>query len=56
AEGPEKDSDRMWLQCQWGIEQTVLLTGEQKKLGRVDLRLIDVVSSGGNWPAQNIPV
>jgi 2,4-dienoyl-CoA reductase-like NADH-dependent reductase (Old Yellow Enzyme family) len=50
AEGPEKDSDGKWLQ--WGIEQTILLTGELKKLG-VDL--IDV-SSGGNWAAQKIPV
>ena len=50
AEGPEKDSDGKWLQ--WGIEQTILLTGELKKLG-VDL--IDV-SSGGNWAAQEIPV
>jgi 2,4-dienoyl-CoA reductase-like NADH-dependent reductase (Old Yellow Enzyme family) len=48
AEGPEKDSDGKWLQ--WGIEQTILLVGELKKLG-VDL--IDV-SSGGNWEAQNI--
>jgi hypothetical protein len=50
AEGPEKDADGKWLQ--WGIEQTVLLTGELKKLG-VDL--VDV-SSGGNWVAQKIPV
>ena len=50
AEGPEKDSDGKWLQ--WGIEQTILLTGELKKLG-VDL--IDV-SFGGNWAAQEIPV
>jgi len=50
AEGPEKDADGKWLQ--WGIEQTVLLTGELKKLG-VDL--VDV-SSGGNWAAQKIPV
>jgi 2,4-dienoyl-CoA reductase-like NADH-dependent reductase (Old Yellow Enzyme family) len=44
AEGPKKDSDGKWLQ--WVIEQTILLTGELKKLG---LDLIDV--SGGNWPA-----
>lgn len=50
AEGPEKDSAGKWLQ--WGIEQSILLTGELKKLG-VDL--IDV-SSGGNWAAQKIPV
>jgi 2,4-dienoyl-CoA reductase-like NADH-dependent reductase (Old Yellow Enzyme family) len=50
ASGPEKDADGKWLQ--WGIEQTVLLAGELKKLG-VDL--IDV-SSGGNWAAQKIPV
>jgi 2,4-dienoyl-CoA reductase-like NADH-dependent reductase (Old Yellow Enzyme family) len=50
AEGPEKDADGKWLQ--WGIEQTVLLAGELKKLG-VDL--IDV-SSGGNWAAQKIPL
>jgi hypothetical protein len=42
AEGPEKEFDRKWLQ--WGIEQSILLTGELKKLG-VDL------SSGGNWAA-----
>jgi len=50
AEGPEKDADGKWLQ--WGIEQTILLAGELKKLG-VDL--VDV-SSGGNWAAQKIPV
>ena len=50
AEGPEKDADGKWLQ--WGIEQTVRLTGELKQLG-VDL--IDI-SSGGNWAAQKIPV
>ena len=50
AEGPEKDSDGKWLQ--WGIEQSILLVGELKKLG-VDL--IDV-SSGGNCAAQKIPV
>ena len=50
AEGPEKDSQGRWLQ--WGIEQTILLTGELKKLG-VDL--IDV-SSGGNWSAQKVLV
>ena len=50
AEGPEKDSEGKWLQ--WGIEQTVLLSGELKKLG-VDL--VDV-SSGGNWEAQKIPI
>ena len=50
ADGPEKDADGKWLQ--WGIEQTVLLAGELKKLG-VDL--VDV-SSGGNWAAQKIPV
>ena len=50
AEGPEKDSDGKWLQ--WGIEQSILLTGELKKLG-VDL--IDV-SSGGNWAVRRIPV
>jgi 2,4-dienoyl-CoA reductase-like NADH-dependent reductase (Old Yellow Enzyme family) len=49
AEGPEEDSDGKWLQ--WGIEQTILLTGWLKKLG-VDL--IDV-GSGGNRPAQKIP-
>jgi 2,4-dienoyl-CoA reductase-like NADH-dependent reductase (Old Yellow Enzyme family) len=48
--GPEKGADGEWLQ--WGIEQTVLLAGELKKLG-VDL--VDV-SSGGNWAAQKIPV
>jgi 2,4-dienoyl-CoA reductase-like NADH-dependent reductase (Old Yellow Enzyme family) len=48
AEGPEKDSQGAWLQ--WGIEQTILLTRELKRLG-VDL--IDV-SSGGNWSAQKI--
>ena len=50
VEGPEKDSEGSWLQ--WGIEQTILLTGELKKLG-VDL--IDV-SSGGNWSAQKVLV
>jgi len=50
AEGPEKDSEGRWLQ--WGVEQTVLLAGELKKLG-VDL--IDV-SSGGNWSAQKVIV
>ncbi|KAI9465023.1 FMN-linked oxidoreductase [Lactarius psammicola] len=50
AEGPEKDSEGRWLQ--WGVEQTILLTGELKKLG-VDL--IDV-SSGGNWAAQKVLV
>ncbi|KAH9969906.1 FMN-linked oxidoreductase [Russula dissimulans] len=50
VEGPEKDADGKWLQ--WGIEQTVLLAGELKKLG-VDL--IDV-SSGGNSAAQKISV
>jgi 2,4-dienoyl-CoA reductase-like NADH-dependent reductase (Old Yellow Enzyme family) len=50
AEGPEKDADGKWLQ--WGIEQTVRLTGELKRLG-VDL--IDI-SSGGNWAAQKIAV
>ncbi|KAI0301146.1 FMN-linked oxidoreductase, partial [Multifurca ochricompacta] len=50
AEGPEKDVEGKWLQ--WGIEQTILLSGELKKLG-VDL--IDV-SSGGNWEAQKITV
>jgi 2,4-dienoyl-CoA reductase-like NADH-dependent reductase (Old Yellow Enzyme family) len=50
AEGPEKDADGKWVQ--WGIEQSILLTGELNKLG-VDL--IDV-SSGGNWAAQKIPV
>jgi len=50
AEGPEKDADGNWLQ--WGIEQTILLAGELKRLG-VDL--IDV-SSGGNWEAQKVPV
>ena len=50
TEGPEKDSQGRWLQ--WGIEQTILLTGELKKLG-VDL--IDV-SSGGNWSAQKVLV
>jgi len=50
AEGPERDSQGNWLQ--WGIEQTILLTGKLEKLG-VDL--IDV-SSGGNWSAQKVPV
>ncbi|KAN0118536.1 hypothetical protein V8E52_004959 [Russula decolorans] len=50
AEGPKKDTDGKCLQ--WGIEQTILLTGELKKLG---FDLIGV-SSGGNWPAQKIPV
>ena len=50
AEGPEKDADGKWLQ--WGIEQTILLAGEPKKLG-VDL--VDV-SSRGNWAPQKIPV
>jgi hypothetical protein len=50
AEGPEKDANGKWLQ--WGIEQTVRLTGELKQLG-VDL--IDI-SSGGNWAAQKIAV
>ena len=50
AAGPEKGADGEWLQ--WGIEQTVLLVGELKKLS-VDL--VDV-SSGGNWAAQKIPV
>jgi 2,4-dienoyl-CoA reductase-like NADH-dependent reductase (Old Yellow Enzyme family) len=50
AEGPEKDSEGRWLQ--WGVEQTVLLVGELKKLG-VDL--IDL-SSGGNWSAQKVVV
>ena len=34
AEGPEKGSDGKWLQ--WGVAQSILLTGELKKLG-VDL-------------------
>jgi 2,4-dienoyl-CoA reductase-like NADH-dependent reductase (Old Yellow Enzyme family) len=50
AEGPKKDSYRKWLP--WSIEQTILLTGDLKKLG---VGLIDV-SSWGNWPAQKIPV
>ena len=50
VEGPEKDSEGSWLQ--WGVEQTILLTKELKKLG-VDL--IDV-SSGGNWSAQKVLV
>jgi 2,4-dienoyl-CoA reductase-like NADH-dependent reductase (Old Yellow Enzyme family) len=50
AEGPERDSEGKWLQ--WGVDQTVMLTGELKKLG-VDL--IDV-SSGGNWSAQKVVV
>jgi 2,4-dienoyl-CoA reductase-like NADH-dependent reductase (Old Yellow Enzyme family) len=50
AEGPKRDSCRKWLP--WSIEQTILLTGDLRKL---DVDLIDV-SSGGNWPAQNIPV
>ncbi len=50
VEGPEKDSEGRWLQ--WGVEQTILLTGELKKLG-VDL--IDV-SSGGNSSAQKVAV
>jgi len=50
ADGPEKDSQGRWLQ--WGIEQTIFLAGELKKLG-VDL--IDV-SSGGNWSAQKVLV
>ena len=50
AEGPEQDSEGKWLQ--WGVEQTILLTGELKKLG-VDL--VDV-SSGGNWSAQKVVV
>jgi 2,4-dienoyl-CoA reductase-like NADH-dependent reductase (Old Yellow Enzyme family) len=48
AEGPEKDLEGRWLQ--WGVEQTILLAGELKKLG-VDL--IDL-SSGGNWSAQKV--
>jgi 2,4-dienoyl-CoA reductase-like NADH-dependent reductase (Old Yellow Enzyme family) len=50
AEGPERDSEGKWLQ--WGVEQTVLFTGELKKLG-VDL--VDA-SSGGNWSAQKVVV
>ena len=50
AEGPEQDSEGKW--SQWGVEQTVMFTGELKKLG-VDL--IDV-SSGGNWSAQKVIV
>ncbi|KAF8272835.1 FMN-linked oxidoreductase [Lactarius quietus] len=50
AEGPEQDSQGRWLQ--WGIEQTIMFTGELKKLG-VDL--IDL-SSGGNWSAQKVLV
>jgi len=47
--GPEKDAGGKWPQ--WGIEQTVLLAGELKKVG-VDL--VDI-SSGGNWATQKIP-
>lgn len=48
AEGPEKGEDGTWNQ--WGIEQSIVLVGELKKLG-VDL--IDC-SSGGNWFKQDI--
>ena len=50
AEGPEQDPEGRWLQ--WGVEQTVLLTGELNKLG-VDL--VDV-SSGGNLSTQKVVV
>ena len=50
ADGPEQDSEGKW--SQWGVEQTVMLTGELKKLG-VDL--VDI-SSGGNWSAQKVVV
>ena len=50
ADGPEKDTQGKWLQ--WGVEQTILLTGELKKLG-VDL--IDV-SSGGTCSTQKVLV
>ena len=50
AEGPEQDSEGKWLQ--WGVQQTIMLTGELKKLG-VDL--VDA-SSGGNWSAQKVVV
>lgn len=45
TEGPEKDLDADGKWPQWGIEKTVLLAGELKRLG---VGLIDV-SSGGNW-------
>lgn len=48
AEGPEKDDVGNWTS--WGIEQSIILSGELKKLG-VDL--IDM-SSGGNWSKQKI--
>ena len=50
AEGPERDSEGKWLQ--WGVQQTIMLTGELKKVG-VDL--VDA-SSGGNWSAQKVVV
>ena len=43
AEGPEKDTQGKWLQ--WGIEQSILLAGELKKLGP-GVDLIDVSSTG----------
>lgn len=48
AAGPEKDESGVWKS--WGIEQTVILAGELKKLG-VDLLHM---SSGGNWAQQQI--
>ncbi|QRV77882.1 NADH:flavin oxidoreductase/NADH oxidase [Ceratobasidium sp. AG-Ba] len=51
AEGPEKD-EKTGEWRSWGIEQTVILAKELKKIG-VDL--IDT-SSGGNWVKQKIPI
>ncbi|EIM83802.1 NADH:flavin oxidoreductase/NADH oxidase [Stereum hirsutum FP-91666 SS1] len=50
SEGHEKDEQGSWKQ--WGIEQSIILSGELKKRG-VDL--IDV-STGGLWSKQKIPV
>jgi 2,4-dienoyl-CoA reductase-like NADH-dependent reductase (Old Yellow Enzyme family) len=48
AAGPEKDESGTWKS--WGIEQSIILAGELKKLG-VDLLHM---SSGGNWAQQQI--
>lgn len=50
AEFPEKGEKGEWLQ--WGLEQTVLLSGKLQKVGA---DLLDL-SSAGNWPKQKIEV
>lgn len=50
AQFPEKNEKGEW--AAWGLEQTVLLSGELQKVGA---DLIDL-SSAGNWPGQKIEV